>query len=94
MNDSTAVASTPQGRDAVELAGIKLLVRTSYRLQLLLFRLYLRGDQPSVCPALLCNPRRSQVAPKQKLIVLDSWMRSAQIQAGDNDDFRWLKTAN
>lgn len=37
------------------------------------FRLYLRGDQPSVCPALLCNPCRNQVAPKQNFhcIALD-----------------------
>lgn len=25
--------------------------------------MYLRGNWSSVCPALLCNPRRSQVAP-------------------------------
>lgn len=31
--------------------------------------MYLRGDQPSVCPALLCNPRRSQVAPKADFII-------------------------
>ena len=38
-------------------------MRTSYRLQLSFFWLYLRGSQPSVCPALLCNPCRNQVAP-------------------------------
>ena len=32
-------------------------------LRLAFFWLYLRGDQPSVCPALLCNPCRNQVAP-------------------------------
>ena len=38
-------------------------MRTSYRLQLSFFWVYLRGNQPSVCPALLCNPRRNQVVP-------------------------------
>lgn len=47
----------------MELTAIKLPVRTSYRLQLSFFRLYLRGSPPSVCPALLCNPRRNQVVP-------------------------------
>jgi hypothetical protein len=55
----------PQGRGVVELTAIKLPVRTSYRLQLSFFWLYLRGSQPSVCPALLCNPRRNQVAPTE-----------------------------
>ena len=44
-------------------AGFKRLERNVRRLRLLLFQMYLRGDWSSVCPALLCNPRRSQVAP-------------------------------
>src|SRR4051812_26094556 len=36
VNDSTAFDGPPQGRGVVELAAIKLRVRTSYRLQLLI----------------------------------------------------------
>ena len=42
---------------------LKRLERKFRRLQLNDFGLYLRGNPSSVCPALLCNPRRSHVAP-------------------------------
>ena len=45
------------------LAGIRRLGRSCRRWRLLRFQLDLRGGWSSVCPALLCNPRRNQVAP-------------------------------
>ncbi len=64
-NDSAlAFASRPEAVPEQSPAGIRPRERNGRRWRLSLFQLDLRGDWPSARPALLCNPRRSQVRPR------------------------------
>ena len=47
--------------------------------------MYLRGNWSSVCPDLLCNPRRSQVAPG---ILCFSYLESSELEEFNG----WVKT--
>jgi len=48
----------------VESSAIKRLERKFRRLRLFVFGCIYEVIRASVCPALLCNPRRNRVAPK------------------------------
>jgi hypothetical protein len=63
LHPRLAVRTRPTRKPVQSLAGIRRLGRSCRRWRLLRFQLDLRGGWSSVCPTLLCNPRRNQVAP-------------------------------
>ena len=63
LHPRLAVRTRPTRKPVQSLAGIRRLGRSCRRWRLLRFQLDLRGSWSSVCPTLLCNPRRNQVAP-------------------------------